>query len=102
MSSSELDAVVAELWAGFVPLALRRVQAVEAYAAALSSGAQDPELRAAAATAAHKLAGALGTYGRPGSEQAARLEGLLAEGAPAPAAAQVQELAAVLRRAVVP
>lgn len=75
--TAELDAVLAQLWAGFAPLARTRVDALEAWLQAYDAGRDDPALRAAAAVAAHKLAGALGSYGRPGSDEASALEVLL-------------------------
>lgn len=77
VTATDLDAVLAQMWAGFVPLARTRVDALEAWLHACDGGDDDPELRAAAASAAHKLAGALGSYGRPGSDDASALELLL-------------------------
>jgi hypothetical protein len=77
VTSPDLSQVLAELWATFAPLARTRVAALEEYADALFAGRDDPELRAPAAVAAHKLAGALGSYARPGSDDASALEVLL-------------------------
>ena len=65
------------MWAGFAELARSRVDVVAAYEQALSSGLDDPALRREAASASHKLAGALGSYGREGSDDAGALEVLL-------------------------
>jgi hypothetical protein len=96
MTSTDLDAVLAQLWAGFAPLARSRVEVVATYAAGLTTGQDDPDLRADAATAAHKLAGALGSYGRDGSDEAAALE-LLLRGGGVPDARQVTACLDVLR-----
>jgi HPt (histidine-containing phosphotransfer) domain-containing protein len=77
VTTADLDAVLAQMWAGFAPLARSRVEALERWLQAYDAGHDDAELRAAAASAAHKLAGALGSYGRPGSDDASALEVLL-------------------------
>lgn len=77
MRTADLDAVLAQMWAGFAPLARSRVDAVERWLRACESGNDDADLRAAAAVAAHQLAGALGSYGRPGSDDASAIEVLL-------------------------
>jgi HPt (histidine-containing phosphotransfer) domain-containing protein len=97
MTTAGLDAVLAQLWAGFAPLARSRVEALEAWLHAYDAGHDDPGLRAAAASAAHKLAGALGSYGRSGSDDASALEVLL-RGPVGPEQARPHVLA--LRRAV--
>lgn len=97
MTSTDLAAVLDRMWAGFAPLARSRVEVVAAYAAGLTtSGADDPALRAEAAAAAHKLAGALGSYGRDGSDDAAALE-LLLQGTALPDADQLAVHLAALR-----
>lgn len=78
MSVPDVDVVLDELWQLFAPVARGRVEVLQAY---VRSGA-DPALRAEAEQAAHRLAGALGSYGRSGSDQAARLELLLAGAGP--------------------
>ena len=77
MTTTDLDAVLAQMWAGFAPLARSRVEVVELWLATYDAGRDDDDLRAAAASAAHKLAGALGSYGRAGSDDASALEVLL-------------------------
>ncbi len=77
MTTADLDTLLATMWAGFVPLARTRVDALEGWLQAYDTGRDDADLRAAAASAAHKLAGALGSYGRPGSDDASALEVLL-------------------------
>lgn len=97
VTTADLDAVLARMWAGFAPLARSRVEALEQWLSAYDAGHDDPELRVAAASAAHKLAGALGSYGRPGSDEASALEVLL-RGPVSPEQVRPQVLA--LRRAV--
>lgn len=99
MSGSDLDQVLAEMWRGFADLARSRVGDLEAYSAALATGRPPDALREAATAAAHKLAGALGSYRRPGSEQAGRLEELLRADA-TPDSGEVAGLVASLRAAV--
>ena len=77
VTTADLDAVLAQMWAGFAPLARSRVEALERWLTAYDAGDDDAALRASAASAAHKLAGALGSYGRPGSDDASALEVLL-------------------------
>jgi hypothetical protein len=77
VTAPDLSEVLRLMWASFAPLARTRVEVLEAYADALADGRDDPELRAPAAVAAHKLAGALGSYARPGSDHASALEVLL-------------------------
>ena len=72
--AAQLDAVLASLWQGLREVAAGRVDVVEAYVTGLRNGGDDDAARRDdAATAAHRLAGALGSYGRPGSHEAARL-----------------------------
>lgn len=100
VTAPDLSLVLAQMWATFAPLARTRVEALEAYAGALAAGRDDPELRAPAAAAAHKLAGALGSYARPGSDDAAALELLLRGTGTARDAAVVGARVAALRAAV--
>jgi HPt (histidine-containing phosphotransfer) domain-containing protein len=54
---------LAKLWTKFLPEILDRVHILESAGAALSAGRLGAEERGAAAAAAHKLAGVLGTFG---------------------------------------
>ena len=96
MSGDVLRAALAGLWAQNVHHALARVEALEAYARLLRTG-DDAETRRAAEWDAHKLAGALGSYGRAGSDVAAQLEQQLRD---EPDPDRVDALVASLRRAV--
>jgi hypothetical protein len=95
--SGASDPLVEALWQRWSGVAEQRVALLERFSQALATGTATDVGRAEAATAAHKLAGTLGTYGRPGSDQARALELLLkstADAAPVPA------LVADLRRAL--
>lgn len=91
------DALVQRLWQRHAGVAASRVQVLEAAAPALAAGTASAQQRSDAVRAAHKLAGALGTYGRGGSEQARTLERLLESNADL---IRVPDLVAALRRAV--
>jgi HPt (histidine-containing phosphotransfer) domain-containing protein len=54
---------LAKLWTKFLPEILERVRILESAGTALSAGTLGAENRTAAAAAAHKLAGVLGTFG---------------------------------------
>jgi HPt (histidine-containing phosphotransfer) domain-containing protein len=96
-----LDAAIAALWRDARPRALDRVATLESAVAALRDGALGADAAAEATREAHKLAGALGTFGMPaGSRHARAVEQRLAVGAgPGDAAALADEVAAL--RAVV-
>ena len=89
--------IVARLWEQFRPLVAQRLQLLQSYAD--GDGSVDRE---DARQAAHNLAGALGSYGRPeGSEIARRIDLGLTTGAPeALTAAELAALVARLRRIV--
>lgn len=71
---------VASIWERMRPKALERLAEVRAALEMLSSGSVVEEQRASAESMAHKLAGALGTYGFPrGSEVARQAEFALAD-----------------------
>lgn len=59
----DLSAALDRLWAQFLPQMEERVGLIEAANRALASGALSIDQRAAANSAAHKLAGVLGTFG---------------------------------------
>jgi HPt (histidine-containing phosphotransfer) domain-containing protein len=74
----ELTQRILKLWERYRPLCMERLSVIEeAHAAALST-ALDDQARRSAESAAHKLAGALGSIGLPeGSVTAAEIEALL-------------------------
>ncbi len=84
--------IVARLWEQFRPLVAQRLQILQSYAD--GDGSVDRE---DARQAAHNLAGALGSYGRPeGSEIARRIDvGLTGAG---PESMTVADLAALIGR----
>lgn len=102
-AAAALSAALAALWQRSVPAFLDRVAVVERGVAALGRGDLTPPLREVAEREAHRLTGALGTFGVPeGSRLARELERAFAPGAAAdPAEAErLMGLAAELRRVV--
>jgi HPt (histidine-containing phosphotransfer) domain-containing protein len=93
-----LEAAIAALWRDAQPRALERVVVIEAAVAALRDGALEESAAAAATGEAHKLAGALGTFGMPdGTTRARAIERRLAGGAGADDASELSEGVAALR-----
>lgn len=69
------------MWARFLPDIRERVSVLDSAAAALSNGAFTEDLRAAAQSAGHKLAGTLGTFGlQRGTDLAREIEERLLRG----------------------
>jgi len=96
-----LDAAIAALWGDARARALGRVAVLEAAVAALRDGKLDAEGEAEATREAHKLAGALGTFGMPaGSARARGIERTLAAGATPGDAAELADGVAALRAIV--
>jgi HPt (histidine-containing phosphotransfer) domain-containing protein len=96
-----LDAAIAALWRDAKPRALGRVATLEAAVAALRDGALEADAAAEATREAHKLAGALGTFGMPaGTRHARAVELRLAEGAAAADAVALAGEVAALRAVV--
>lgn len=74
---------LAALWRRTLPTFGARVEVIDEAVCALLCGVLSPEIRTAAEREAHKLAGALGTFGLPeGSRVAREIEAML--GAPEP------------------
>jgi len=90
VNDSRLD-FLDEMWEKFSPVARQRVDDLERYVAAAQAGEAPEDLRDAAEWAAHKLVGALGSFRRDGSAEAAVAERLVRTHAP------VAELAPVVR-----
>jgi HPt (histidine-containing phosphotransfer) domain-containing protein len=63
LGQADLADALARLWAHFLPEMLERVVILESAAAAATANRLSDELRTAAHSAAHKLAGSLGTFG---------------------------------------
>jgi HPt (histidine-containing phosphotransfer) domain-containing protein len=73
----DLGAALNRLWERFLPEMSRRAAILEAAASALAQGSLSPAQKQEAASAAHKLAGILGTFNlERGTELARRLETL--------------------------
>src|SRR5512146_2520827 len=81
MDREQIQKRMAELWARHLPEIAERVGVLERACSALEAGKLSGEERKAASAAAHKLAGALGTFGRTrGTELAREAEGMLDSG----------------------
>lgn len=80
--AEKMAKMVALLWQKNKPTIAERVTLLrESYTQLVSTGSLDKEQQMAAASAAHKLAGVLGTFGFPqGTEAARNLELLLGSG----------------------
>jgi HPt (histidine-containing phosphotransfer) domain-containing protein len=100
-SDEDLDAAIAALWRDAKPRALERVDVLDAAVRALGAGALDGPAAEEATREAHKLAGALGTFGMPsGSVQARAIELRLAEGVTAADASELADGVTALRAVV--
>jgi hypothetical protein len=96
-----LDAAIAALWHDAQPRALGRVVVLEGAVTALRDDALDDDSAAEATREAHKLAGALGTFGMPaGSARAREIERRLTGGVTAADAGPLAEGVADLRTIV--
>jgi HPt (histidine-containing phosphotransfer) domain-containing protein len=94
-----LAAALDRLWARFLPEIRERVAVVDAAVQALAAGSLGAEQKDAAASAAHKLAGVLGTFSLArGTELARELE-LQFSGTPA-SASQLASIASELRAVI--
>lgn len=62
-SNEAIAAAMERLWSQYLPQIEERVASLELAADALSGNALGQDLRASAGSAAHKLAGVLGTFG---------------------------------------
>jgi HPt (histidine-containing phosphotransfer) domain-containing protein len=77
----ELAQRILKLWERYKPLCLERLSVIEEARTAASSTALNDEVRGKAESAAHKLAGVLGSIGLPeGSKIASEIEALLQPG----------------------
>jgi HPt (histidine-containing phosphotransfer) domain-containing protein len=85
------------LWAQYLPQIEERVQILEQAGAAHRAGSMTSALCEQAASAAHKLAGVLGTFGLPEGTQLAREAETLYASDAAPASGRPAEIAARLR-----
>jgi HPt (histidine-containing phosphotransfer) domain-containing protein len=98
-----LNEAIDRMWTQFMPQTQERLAALEIAAAAFAAGHLTAEQHEAANTAAHKLAGVLGTFGlTKGTVLARELEIMYTrENGPDPAmSARLAEIAAQLRTIV--
>jgi HPt (histidine-containing phosphotransfer) domain-containing protein len=78
---NELTQRILKLWERYRPLCMERLSVIEEACTAASSTGLDDEVRGKAESAAHKLAGVLGSIGLPeGSKIASETEALLQPG----------------------
>lgn len=98
-AQSGLTAALDRLWARFLPEIRERAAVIESAIQSLKAGSLDEEQRQVAASAAHKLAGVLGTFNlHQGTELARRLE-VQFTGTPE-SAAELESLSSELRRII--
>ncbi|MEA2316675.1 MAG: hypothetical protein QOD44_864 [Solirubrobacteraceae bacterium] len=98
---ADLEAAIAALWNDAQPRALAGVAVIERAVAALGAGTLPAELADEARRDAHKLAGALGTFGMPDGTVHARAIELRLEAGTTPAdAGGLREHARLLRAIV--
>ena len=75
---AKIDNVLAQLWQKNLPTVRERLDLLDKFGAAASSGKLDEPTRIEALSIAHKLAGSLGMYGyQQGTEVASKMERIL-------------------------
>ncbi len=97
IDQNALSAALDRMWTRFRPEMIKRVATLEAAAAAFAAGNLTPPQQEAAGSAAHKLAGVLGTFGLArGTALARELESLYSspEG---PAASRRERISSITR-----
>jgi HPt (histidine-containing phosphotransfer) domain-containing protein len=100
-AEDKTTALLAQLWIKNRPIIEERLATLDRASAAAASGGLNADMRKDAASAAHKLAGALGMYGYDEGTQIARqIDALLSSNMPG--VAQLADLIARLRAAVFP
>jgi len=95
-----LDEALDQMWAKFLPQMEQRIATLESADVALAAGTLTIDQRAAANSAAHKLAGVLGTFGLTKGTILAREAEIIYSGEPETdpeAAAQLRKITAQLR-----
>jgi HPt (histidine-containing phosphotransfer) domain-containing protein len=74
----QIDTVLAQLWQKNLPTIRERLDLLDQFASAASTGSLDEATRVEALGLAHKLAGSLGMYGyQQGTEIASKMERIL-------------------------
>lgn len=103
-STPDFTAILDKLWAKYLPDVLERVTVLDSAVQACADGKWTSEIRAAAHSAAHKLAGTLGTFNLAhGTELAREFETMSAndESFSAADAARLKSIAVEIRAAVI-
>ncbi len=74
----QIDTVIAQLWQKNLPTLRERLDLLDKFSSAATSGSLDEPTRLEALNIAHKLAGSLGMYGyQEGTEVASKMERIL-------------------------
>jgi HPt (histidine-containing phosphotransfer) domain-containing protein len=97
----DLTGALDRMWLQFQPQMEERLTTLEAAALALTANTLSPDLRSDAASAAHKLAGVLGTFGlASGTDRARQLEQFYSSAIDPTSARRIASLTAELRSLV--
>jgi HPt (histidine-containing phosphotransfer) domain-containing protein len=100
--NAQIDDVLAQLWKKNLPTIRERLDLLDRFGTAASSGILDEPTRVEALNIAHKLAGSLGMYGyQQGSEVASKMERILKSPTPE-TLSTIATLAADLRKSLAP
>ncbi len=97
---AQISAALERLWVRFLPEIRARVEILEAAALALAGGTLSPTQRDSAASAAHKLAGTLGTFSLARGTVVARELEQLYGGGDGPSSETAAQMAKELREMV--
>jgi HPt (histidine-containing phosphotransfer) domain-containing protein len=98
--AAKMRAVLAQIWKTNEPTLMERLAAIRTAEASLRAGTLDDADRAAARSAAHKLAGILGTFGLGRGTELSRQAELLLESDPPPGPEQAPVLTGILEELV--
>jgi chemotaxis protein histidine kinase CheA len=99
-TDAKIDDVLAQLWKKNLPTIRERLDLLDRFGSAASSGALDEPTRVEALNIAHKLAGSLGMYGyQQGTEVASKMEHILKSPTPE-TLATLHSLATALRKSL--
>jgi HPt (histidine-containing phosphotransfer) domain-containing protein len=97
---AQIDDVLAQLWKKNLPTIRERLDLLDRFGTAASSGTLDEPTRVEALNIAHKLAGSLGMYGyQQGTEVASKMERILKSPTPQ-TLSTLATLAAELRKSL--
>lgn len=95
IDESAINRTLDQMWTKFLPDIRERAAVLDSAAKAAADGALSQEIRANAVSAAHKLAGTLGTFGLPRGTDLARELELLYAGSEGLEGAKAQHLASL-------